>query len=99
MKVHTVAGTLIIKQYGRSCNTVKWKDIRSLRHLVNAGVLVKDASATLAEYELGGNFENEFDIDLDSLNKIIVHQTLAMSWFTMTGSRPKPTLSSVMKWF
>jgi hypothetical protein len=61
-------------------------------HLFNTGVSIKDASATLVDYELGENFENEFNIDSDSLNKIVVHQTIAMSWFTRTGSRPKRTL-------
>jgi hypothetical protein len=57
------------------------------------------ARATLVDYELGENVENEFNIDSDSLNKIVVHQTIAMSWFTRTGSRPKPTLSSKAKGF
>jgi len=87
-----VARTLIIKLYGRSCNTVKWKNTRSPGTYLPQGVSFKDASATLAVYELGENFENEFNIDLDSLIKIIGHQTLAMSWCARAGSRPKLSL-------
>ena len=94
-----MARTLIIKLYGRSCNTVKWKNTRSPGTYLPQGVSFKDASATLAVYELGENFEKEFNIDSGSLNKIIVHQALAVSWLTRAGSPPKLTLSSVAKWF
>jgi len=59
----------------------------------------KDTSATPFDHELGENFEKEFNIDSGSLNKIIVHQALAVSWLTRAGSPPKLTLSSVAKWF